>query len=89
MEEKKTSVSLTDRRTLHLTGVTEIFSFRETEAEFSTLSGTLQVTGQEMHMEKLDLDKGEVSLTGFIISLYYPDDDVKESRSFLSRLLKG
>ncbi len=89
MEEKKTAILLTDRKTLHLSGVTEIFSFRETEAEFSTLSGPLQVTGQGMHMEKLDLEKGEVSLTGFIISLYYPDEEKTESRGFLSRFLKG
>lgn len=89
MEEKKTTLSLTDRKVLHLSGVTEIFSFRETEAEFSTQSGTLQVTGQGMHMEKLDLEKGEVSLTGFIISLYYPDEETKETRGLLSRFLKG
>ncbi len=89
MEEKKTSVILTDRKTLQLSGVTEVFSFRETEAELSTQSGTLQITGQGMHMEKLDLEKGEVSLTGFIVSLYYPDDETKVSRGFLSRFLKG
>lgn len=88
MEDKKTAISLKDRKSLLLSGVSEIFSFKETEAEFSTLSGTLQVTGEGMHMEKLDLEKGEVLLTGFIISLYYPDDETKENRGFLSRFLK-
>ena len=89
MEEKKCSLSLENRKKLYLTGVTEIYSFRETEAEFATENGSLQITGEGMHMEKLDLDKGEVSLTGFIISLYYPDEITREKRGFFSRLIKG
>ncbi len=89
MEEKKSCISLDNRKVLNLSGVTEIFSFKETEAEFATLSGTLQVTGEGMHMEKLDLEKGEVSLTGLIASLYYPDEGTSERRGFFSRLIRG
>ncbi len=87
MEEKTCSVLLENRNRLSLTGILEIKSFQENSAEFDTRAGTLQITGEEIHMERLDLDQGEVELKGNFISLYYPDDVKARPRSFWGRIL--
>ncbi len=87
MEEKTCSVLLEKRSRLFLTGILEIKSFRESSAEFDTCMGLLQITGEEMHMERLDLEQGEVALTGNIISLYYPEENKERPRTFWGRLL--
>ena len=88
MEEKTGSVSLEDRKFLHLTGITEVMVFGEREAEFASSVGILQITGEGMHMEKLDLDTGNVILTGLFSSLYYPEDAPSERKGLISRLFR-
>ena len=86
MEKKKCSVLLENRKHLTLTGIREIKSFQENSAEFDTTAGDLQITGDGMHMERLDLDTGEVELKGSFISLYYPDENTERPRSVWGRL---
>lgn len=88
MEDKKCSILLENRGHLSLTGILEIKSFQETSAEFDTAAGSLQITGENIHMERLDLDTGEVELKGLFISLYYPDSAKEEPRSFWGKLLR-
>ena len=87
MEEKKGSLILENRARLSLTGILEVNSFQETAAEFQTGAGLLQVTGEQMHMDRLDLDSGEVELRGNFISLYYPEEIPERPRSFFKKLL--
>ncbi len=86
MEEKKNAIWTEERKSLHLTGVSEVLVFQETAAEFTTNLGKLQITGENLHMEKLDLESGQVHLTGKIISLYYPEDSFEPKKRFLSRI---
>ncbi len=87
MEEKACSVFLENRSRITLTGILEIKSFQETAAEFDTCAGLLQITGEQMHMERLDLEQGEVELKGSFISLYYPEENTARPKSFWGRLL--
>ena len=87
MEEKTCSVLLENRSRLALNGVLEIKSFQESTAEFDTRQGLLQITGEGIHMERLDLDTGEVELKGNFISLYYPETVQEKNRSFWGKLL--
>ena len=89
MEEKKTSVEIENRKLLRLTGITEVIRFQEEEAEFSSLSGPLQITGENLHMEKLNLDESEVILTGLITSLYYPDTQDVPQKGLWKRLFSA
>jgi len=86
MNENKHTLSMTDRARLELDGVQSVISFREDAAELETKLGALQITGEGLHMEKLDLDDGKVILTGRIDSLYYPGEPDENRRGFLRRL---
>ena len=87
MENGQSQIHLENRKTLKLSGIREILSFQEKAAEFLTTLGPLQVTGDGMHMEKLDLETGEVTLSGRIDSLYYPEEETKPKKGFLSRFI--
>ena len=81
MEEKTSTIRLDGRKKMHLTGISEVICFLEDHGELTGTDGILVVTGEGLHMEKLDLDKGEVLITGRVDSLYYPagDEPVKKS----------
>ena len=65
------SVTLEERRRLTVTGASEVLSFDENQVVMDTSLGLLTVEGEEMHVEKLSLDIGELTLEGTIDSLGY------------------
>jgi sporulation protein YabP len=85
MEENQYSILLTNRNQLKMNGVLEVLLFQENAAEIDCAQGRLQITGDGLHLDKLDLDSGELVLSGRVDSLYYPGNE-KEKRGRLSRL---
>ena len=79
------SLSLDERHRLTVTGVSEVLSFDETEVIMDTTLGLLTVEGEGLHVEKLSLDIGELSLEGSIQSMCYSHDRQKRG-SFWSRV---
>lgn len=78
-------LTLTGRQALSVTGVTDVSAFDETEIAMDTSQGTLTVRGESLHVEKLSLDRGELTLTGEIRSLEY-DDETASRGGLLGRL---
>ena len=79
------SIQLEERHRLAVTGVSEVLSFDENEVIMDTSLGLLTVEGEGLHVEKLSLDMGELSLEGSIQSLCYIHDRQKKG-SFWSRV---
>lgn len=91
MEEKvKQKLSLLERKYLELEGVHQVDSFDEQEIVLETNMGTLFLKGEGLHIIKLNLDEGTVSIQGFLNSMEYRE--VKSARSrgknILSRIMK-
>lgn len=84
MEENR--LQLDGRKTLALTGVTDVVSFSDDQAEIETVLGLLQVGGNALHMDLLDLDKKEARLSGQIDSLWYQDGAKERKAGFFGRL---
>lgn len=80
-------LSLDNRAKLTLTGVEDVERFDEEEIVMSTSAGALIIKGQELHIEKLSLDGGEIHVTGRVDSLSY--EAQHSSGGFFSRLLGG
>lgn len=78
-------IQLEERHRLAVTGVSEVLSFDENEVIMDTSLGLLTVEGEGLHVEKLSLDMGELSLEGSIQSLCYSHDRQKKG-SFWSRV---
>jgi len=77
---------LEDREKLTVSGVEEVESFDENTIVMDTAQGVLVVRGEELHIEKLSLDGGDLKVEGLIESLVY--EAPRGGRGgFLSRLL--
>ena len=80
-------VILEGRASLSVSGVEEVESFDENAIVMRTSLGTLVVRGEELHIEKLSLDGGDLRVEGMVDSLTYEDDGGVRG-GFLARLFR-
>lgn len=85
--EIPSSITLQARRKLTVTGVEDVESFDENTIVLYTSGGLLVIKGQDLHIEKLSIDGGDLSVEGTVDSLSYEDTSVKTG-GFWSRLFK-
>ncbi len=77
-------LTLDERASLTMTGVTEVVSFDETAAVLRTGLGTLVVQGRGLQLKNLSPDGGQVAVTGEITALMY--EEPRQSGGWLRRL---
>jgi len=75
---------LEDRERLTVSGVEEVESFDENTIVMDTAQGVLIVRGENLHIEKLSLDGGDLKVEGMVESLAYEEP---RRGGFFSRLL--
>lgn len=85
LETLPNNVILENREHLSVSGVSEVISFDENEVLLVTSQGVLNVGGTELHVEKLNLEIGELSITGHVEAMIYEDEDRKRG-GFWSKL---
>ena len=78
-------LELVGRERLTLSGVEDVERFDETGIIMSTAAGTLVITGEDLHIDKLSLDGGELHVDGRIDSVSYEEESPGRG-GFLSRL---
>lgn len=83
-------VMMSNRRTCTINGVNDVLSFDVHEILLETDQGMLMIKGDELHVNRLTLDKGEVDVDGKIDSLTYSEGTGagNKSESLLSKLFK-
>lgn len=81
---------LNNRRSCNLTGVNDVLSFDEHEIILETEQGMLMIKGNELHVSRLTLDRGEVDVDGSIDSFTYSEQSGMGAKgeSLLARLFK-
>ena len=76
--EKKSSLPhsliLEDRKKLVVSGVEDVDSFDEQNVVAYTAVGELLIKGEGLHINKLSLETGELTLDGEIASLTYSEN---------------
>ena len=88
-DNNKSSLNLENRKKLTLSGVIEVMSFDEEKIELTTKLGNLTNKGEELKMNKLDVQNGDVIIIGNIASMVYNGKvSKKNSESLLSKLFK-
>lgn len=87
---KNHKVTITGRRSILITGVNDVLSFDANEVLLETVQGILMVRGDELHVSRLSLEKGEVDVDGHVDSLTYSDGNgfVKSGETLFGRLFK-
>ena len=77
-------LNLENRARLSLTGVTDVSGFDESLVVLATGLGPLTVRGETLHIERIDLDAGQLELRGKIRELSY--EEAAPAGGFWSRL---
>lgn len=80
-------VILEGRSRLSVSGVEDVESFDEQGVVCRTSRGTLVIRGQELHIDKLNIEGGELRIEGTVDALEY-EDTVEKAGGFLSRLFR-
>lgn len=80
--------SMEQRRDCKITGVVEVHSFDENNILMETVDGMLTIKGGNLHVSRLNLEKGEADVDGKVDSLIYSDKSTlaKKGEGLLTRL---
>ena len=83
-------IIMTDRNVCNITGVCDVLSFDVAEVLLETEQGMLMIKGNDLHVSRLMLDKGEVDVDGKIDSLTYSESAgyCAKGESLFARLFK-
>ncbi len=79
---------LENREKLTVTGVTDVDSFDEKTVVLFTDIGELTVTGHDLHINRLDVDAGELTMQGTVDGMEYRAQQVKPQGGLLTRLFR-
>lgn len=84
------SITISERKSILLSGVKKIESFDNEEFLMETIMGYIIIKGADLEIIKLDTYQGNVSIKGKINSLTYMESANKKEKeeSLLSKLFK-
>jgi len=94
MEENKVikshKIILSNRKNGNFTGVLDVLSFDLTEILLETEMGMLHVKGKDLHVNRLNLEKGEVDIEGNIDAFSYTQvpTTLKKTEGILGKIFK-
>lgn len=76
-------LTLNERQSLTMTGVTEVVSFDDSAVILRTGLGTLVIQGRDLQLKTLSLDGGQVAVDGHVTALIY--EEPRGERGLLRR----
>lgn len=82
------NIILEDRKSLSISGITDVDSFDEREIILYTQLGELAIQGRELHIDSMSVETGNMTITGDIWAMIYGDKDKKGPISALGRLFR-
>ncbi len=92
IEEKKKvcmqNIFLENRNKLNVTGVLDVLNFDEQMITMETELGVLIVKGNDLKLNKYNLDDTELMIEGEISSLLYDDKVNHKNESLLAKIFK-
>ena len=80
-------IGIDNREKMTITQVVDVDAFDEEVLWANLTEGGIEITGEKLNIEKLDLQEGLLIVTGRIASLSYTDKKLKEKKHFFSRLV--
>ena len=87
-EAKIHNIIMENRGKLTVSGVEDVESFNEESVVLDTIQGTLTVEGSGLHINKLNVQTGELTVNGEISGLVYHDEGYSKSNGFFGRIFK-
>ena len=84
-------MSLKNRESMEVSGVTDVISFDEQSVILSTTCGNIEIGGASLHIHVLSMEQGVVSMDGRIDSVtYYEQEssDTEGKRGLFAKLFR-
>ncbi|MDD2189751.1 MAG: YabP/YqfC family sporulation protein [Eubacteriales bacterium] len=81
-------VNIDNRERVSVTEVIDIESFNEEIILLILKNGGLVIKGEDLHIQKLDLEEGKVLISGAIGSAVYTEKKDRQEKGFLKKILK-
>ncbi|MBU3145880.1 sporulation protein YabP [Clostridium sp. CF012] len=89
IEDKRSNLLLENRKKLTINGVIEVINFNENQILLNTDAGMMIVKGQQLKMNKLDVQNGDVVISGKVDAFVYTSGISKVKKdSIISRLFR-
>lgn len=84
------NIILENREKLNISGVRDVLSFDDQIIIVETELGLLTIKGENLKINKLNIDTSDITLDGEIISLSYSNSDPmrKNTTSFIGKIFK-
>lgn len=82
------TITLDERERLKMGGVLEVLSFDEEGVMMETDCGLVIIKGSGLHIGKLDLETGDVTVEGEIDGITYSDSIAQNKNSILHKLFR-
>ena len=71
--EKQHTLILENRKHAALTGISEVLAFDENQVVLLTDSGEIALTGEGLHVTKLMLEEGQLTVDGKLDGIFYTE----------------
>lgn len=73
----ESQVNLLNRSTLSISGVEKVYETNESKVQIKVAGSNLQMLGEGLNIEKLDVEQGLIQINGLINELKYSTGEVK------------
>ena len=88
ISRKTHNIIMENRKTLSVSGVNDLGNFDDETVVLYTELGLLTIKGTGLHIGRLSVETGDISITGEITLMAYSDAANKKASGVLSRLFK-
>lgn len=84
------NLSMENRKKLSISAIEHITSFDTEVIELISSLGNITIKGHDLDIKKLNLDDGNICITGLVDSIVYTDktDIAQKSKGFLGKIFK-
>lgn len=76
------------RKKISITAVQDVALFDESRIILNTDAGELTLTGQNLHIDNLSVETGEIEIEGFVESASYDDNAAPRGGGFFAKLFR-
>lgn len=82
------NIILEGRKKMSVSGVTDVDRFDENTVLLYTTMGEMTVRGEDLHVNDLSVESGEMNIEGEIRSVVYGDIDRRSPLSFVGKIFR-
>lgn len=81
-------LTLDNREFIEIHGVTNVEKFTDVDILLDTNLGLLHIKGEKLYMKQLNLDKGLITVEGFVEGLNYTEGAKQKAKGILKKLFR-